>query len=127
MVVTNRAIDWRRAQATNPAFSREEMAATEGAQLNWARRGMPRQIHYAPIISTRPDLAASPRLDMLGKFCLYKKPVVFEVSPSFLLNPIPEVRLLNGPYLKYKSYWWRFTKDRIEQFIKIKEKYVNNL
>ncbi len=79
-MVTNRAIDWRRAQARNPAFSREEMAATEGAQLNWARRGMPRQIHYAPIISTRPDLAASPRLDMLGKFCLYKKPVVFEYS-----------------------------------------------
>lgn len=52
-------------------------------------------------------------------------PVIFEVSPSFLLNPIPDNELFNGPYLNYKKSWWKFTNDRISQFIVLKEKYVN--
>lgn len=54
-------------------------------------------------------------------------PSIFEVSPSFLLNPIPEEKMLEKPYINYKKKWNKFVIDRIAQFTKIKEIYVKEI
>lgn len=54
-------------------------------------------------------------------------PIIFEVSSSFLLNPLPQGKYLNLPYKVYKDSVFLFTKNRISQFINLKTKYVKNL
>lgn len=54
-------------------------------------------------------------------------PFIFEVSPSFLLNPIPPHNFLKRPYLEYKKNYALFNKNRMSQFIELKTKYVNSL
>lgn len=55
-------------------------------------------------------------------------PVIFEVSPSFLLNPIPkDINTLNSPYVEYKNSTRRFIQDRLEQFVLLKIDYVKEV
>jgi glutathione synthase/RimK-type ligase-like ATP-grasp enzyme len=55
-------------------------------------------------------------------------PKIFEVSPSFLLNPIPkDTATLSLPYINYKKGWRRFVIDRIEQFVILKKLYVKEV
>jgi len=48
------------------------------------------------------------------------KPIILEVSTSFLLNPIPTKKYLNLPYLKYKASSIKFGKDRSKMFLDFK-------
>ncbi len=51
-----------------------------------------------------------------------KEVVFFEVSPSFILNPIPKLESdRNRPYVRYKAKYWRFNVELINQFIEIKK------
>lgn len=54
-------------------------------------------------------------------------PFIFEVSPSFLLNPIPDKYYLNKPYKEYKKNYLLFNKNRIDQFIELKRNYVESI
>ncbi|MAC40690.1 MAG: hypothetical protein CMJ05_02720 [Pelagibacterales bacterium] len=57
------------------------------------------------------------------------KPIILEVSTSFLLNPIPTGRFLNQPYLKYKASPIKFARDRSKMFLDFKfnvlKKFIN--
>tara|TARA_B100000780_G_scaffold270581_1_gene230544 strand:- start:21 stop:1085 length:1065 start_codon:yes stop_codon:yes gene_type:complete len=54
------------------------------------------------------------------------KPVIYEVSSSFLLNPIPPIEYSSKPYLKYKSKIWNFTFERLKQFTVLKSKLIES-
>jgi glutathione synthase/RimK-type ligase-like ATP-grasp enzyme len=53
------------------------------------------------------------------------KPIILEVSTSFLLNPIPTGKFLNQPYLKYKASPIKFGKDRSKMALDFKFNVLN--
>jgi glutathione synthase/RimK-type ligase-like ATP-grasp enzyme len=53
-------------------------------------------------------------------------PIVLEVSSSFLLNPIPEGKFLDLPYLNYKKRLLKFGSERAKQMLDFKFNKLNN-
>jgi len=54
------------------------------------------------------------------------KPIIYEVSSSFLLNPLPGIKYRDKPYLNYKAKVWKFTYERLKQFTELKTKQVQS-
>lgn len=50
----------------------------------------------------------------------------FEVSPSFMLNPLPKQDEIQGPYSQYKKSYLRFYKELIHQFTELKKLQINS-
>ena len=55
-----------------------------------------------------------------------ERPIIYEVSSSFLLNPIPDNSFNGKPYLEYKKRLLKFNWQRIKQFTDLKEGHLKH-